>query len=397
MALLEILFQTVVFLAQAVIDALLGRRRKRYVAETSIKAPLEIVWNTVSAPSITLEGAPRIEVTAALRPGTSDVYEGTFTHGNRVIPMAYREVSRQPPNGLVIQFLADGTDPAIRYGDDYYATCALTELPDGVRLSVAHELTHTSFKGRVLVPLGALLNLRRMRFHCETLAGTSTDPTAGRLGAAILTGLLTYASFIYLFDGRLATILLALLILHEAGHALAMRWVGLPVHGIYFIPFFGGVAVASAPHRTEGERGFIALMGSGFSLFTTAGFLIAAALTGEILFKELAFASAALNVINLAPVLPLDGGHVVDAAMSRGDPEVARIINVLALLAGAGATVYFQVYELLVLLALTVPIVLRSRPSRGAEPISSAGRNWLLTGYLGTLAFYIATIAHLLA
>jgi len=397
MALLEILFQTVGFVLRAIADALAGRRRRSYMTTICIDSPIDLVWSIVSAPSITFEGPPRIELSTALRPGTTDIYEGSMKYGARELPMAYREVSRNPPNSMVIELLREGSDPAFVPGEEYYVACTVAGSPEGTWLTTTHELTHTNFKGRVLVPLGATLNARRLREHCEKQAGTSAGSPRRGLAWALVTGLLTYASFTYLFDWRFAAILLALLVIHESGHAIAMRLVGMPVRGIFFIPFFGGVAVASAPHKTEGERGFVALMGSGFSLVTTAGFLIASVVTDEILFKELALVSAALNAINLAPVLPLDGGHVVDAAMSRGDPEIVKIVNVLALIAGAGAAVYFELYELLLLLALALPIVFRKRPARPAEPISGAGRNWLLAGYMGTLAFYIATVAHLMA
>jgi Zn-dependent protease len=264
---------------------------------------------------------------------------------------------------------------------------------------MSHELTHSTFLGRLLVPIGARQNARRLRDHCEAAAGTAVPATAGsRIGAALMTGALTYASFIYLFDWQFAAVLLAALVVHECGHALAMRWVGLPVKGIYFIPFFGGVAVSAAPHRSEAERGFVALMGPGVSLVPTGLCVLAASATGEALFMQLALVSALLNGINLAPVLPLDGGHVMHAALSAADPDMVAIVNMLALIAGVGATVYLGWYVLTGLLLLTGPAMLRAPgPAvRRAEPISPAGRNWLVAGYLATLAFYVAVAAHYL-
>jgi Zn-dependent protease len=396
MTFLADLLRSLYFLARAAIDALLGRRRKLYLASVAIDAPLDLVWGVASARCVTFEGPPRIELATELRPGTPDVYDGTVVVNQRVTPMSYRELERTPPQRLVIEILNEGTAPAVVYGNDHHVVCTLAEEPRGTRLTVAHELTHTGFWGRVLVPLGAVQSARRLRRHCETLAGTSTERPVNRVAAAVMTGLLTYASFIYLFDWRFAAILLALIVVHEAGHALAMRWVGQPVQGIYFIPFFGGVAVASAPHRSEGERGFVALMGPGFSLLTTAAFLVAAAITGEPLFHSLALVSSILNGINLAPVLPLDGGHVVDAAMSRGDPELIAMINLLALIAGIGVAVYLEWYVLIALLLLTAPALMRQRRPRVTEPISIASRNWLLAGYMATLAFYVAVVTHLM-
>jgi Zn-dependent protease/uncharacterized protein YndB with AHSA1/START domain len=382
-------------LLRGMFDALVGRRRKRYVTSIDINAPRATVWDATSAHEIVFEGPPRIEVTTSLRPGTTDTYDGKVSVGDRDIPMAYREVDMRPPEGLLIEILKDGSARSVAPGTDYYVACTFEDRAEGTRLTTVHEITHDNFLGRIAVPLGARHNARRLRDHCEALAGNGSSGPRSRLGAALVTGALTYASFIYLFDWHFAAVLLTLLVVHEAGHALAMRWVGLPVQGIYFIPFFGGVAVSAAPHRSEAERGFVALMGPGFSLLTTGAFLIGAVATGDPLFEQLALVSAILNGLNLAPVLPLDGGHVVDAALSSSDPEMVAIVNVLALIAGVGVSVYLEWYVLTALLLLAAPALVRSGSrKRRAEPISPASRNWLIAGYLATAAFYMAVATH---
>lgn len=159
--------------------------------------------------------------------------------------------------------------------------------------------------------------------------------------------------------------------------------------------FMGGVAVAAARHRNEAERGFVALMGPGVSLVPTAAFVLAAWWTGEDAFRYLALISALLNGLNLAPVLPLDGGHVLDSALSDLDPEFVAIVNVLALFVGVAGALYLEWYVLLALLILISPAMIKSgRKGRGTEPITPAGRNWLMAGYLATVAFYVAVAAH---
>jgi Zn-dependent protease len=383
------------FLLRGALDALLGRRRRRYVTAIDINAPVETVWNAASSHEIVFEGPPRIEIATALRSGTVDVYEGNITIGDRIVPMAYREIEVRPREALLIEVLKDGSGPGVVPGDDYFVACKFDAEQQGTRMTTVHELTHNSFLGRFTIPMGARLNARRMRDHCELVAGSAGARATSRVGGAVVTGALTYASFMYMFDWQFAALLLVLLLIHEAGHAIAMRWVGLPVQGIYFIPFFGGVAVAAAPHRSEAERGFVALMGPGFSLVTTGLFVAAGYWTGQPIFAHLAFVSAILNGFNLAPVLPLDGGHVVDSALSRSDPEFTAIINMLALIAGVGVAVYFEWYLVIALLFLTAPALLRSsKQPRRAEPITEAGRNWLVAGYLATIGFYVAIVAH---
>lgn len=395
MTFLADLLWSIYFFLRAIVDAALGRRRCRYVTSVDIRAPRDVVWKASSASAITFEGPPRIEIATAPRPGSTEIYEGTVTYGDTVVPMTYRQVESRPQEAFLIEVLKEGSAPAIAPGDDYFVACKFADNKDSsTELTMVHELTHDTFAGRILIPLGARHNGRRLREYCEALAGVAPRP-ASKIGAALLTGLLTYASFIYLFDWMFAAILLVLLFVHEAGHAIAMRWVGLPVQGIYFIPFFGGVAVSAARHRNEAERGFVALMGPGFSLLTTGAFVAAAMATDEPLFGHLALVSAILNGLNLAPVLPLDGGHVMDSALSASDPEFVAIINMLALIVGIGASVYLEWYVLTALLMLTAPMLIRSgKTQRNIEPITPAGRSWLVAGYLATLAFYIAVVAH---
>ena len=397
MSFLSDLFWGLYFFLRGLVDVVLRRRRRRYVSATHIRAPRDVVWDAVTAETISFDGLVPIEITTGLHDGAENIYRANVRVGDTDIPMAYREIERRPPEGLVIEMLKDGSDPSVVPGSDYFFVCTLEESDRGTLLTSTHEITHETFMGRVFVPLGARQNGRRLQTYCETEVGAPPRSTNKYL-AALVTGALTYASFSYLFDGVFAAYLLLVLLIHEAGHAVAMRWVGLPVQGIYFVPFMGGVAVAAAPHENESERGFVALMGPGLSLIPTALFLLAGALTGEHTFNQLAFVSAILNGLNLAPVLPLDGGHVMESALSGADPEFIAIINVLALIVGLSVALYFGLYGLMVLLLLVSPLMIKAgRDGRGMEPITPTGRNWLVAGYLATVAFYIAVVTHLMA
>jgi Zn-dependent protease len=312
-------------------------------------------------------------------------------------PIAFVEELNESANAGVMRILPEHTDPAIIAGDDHLIAYSLAPAAEGTTVLLAHELTLTRFRNRVLVPLGARQNARRIKSHCERLAGTAVTSEAGRVRDAVATGVLTYASFHYLFGWQSAAVLLALIFIHEAGHALAMRSVGQPVRGIYFIPFFGGVAVAAAPHASETERGFVALMGPGVSLLTTGAFVLLWQGTGSPLFAELALVSAILNGINLAPVLPLDGGQIVDAILSRADPEMARVVNFFCLLVGLGVSLYLEWFILAGLLLLTAPfLIFGSGKPRRVQPISSAGQAWLTAGYLTSIAFYLTVVTSLM-
>ena len=104
-----------------------------------------------------------------------------------------------------------------------------------------------------------------------------------------------------------------LIFIHECGHLLAARRIGLKVGAPVFIPFFGAIiALKEAPRNAWIE----AQVGIGGPLLGTAG---AAAcygiylVTGNPLFSALAYVGFLLNLFNLAPVGFLDGGRIVSA------------------------------------------------------------------------------------
>jgi Zn-dependent protease len=382
------------YMAAGLLDTLLGISRKRYETRVFIKAPRDTVWSTMTAKSIKFEGLVPVELSVERRDGVPPFLSGIIRVGETERPIAYVEELDEPGSAGVMKILPEHTDPAIIAGDDHLIAYSLAPAAGGTTVYLSHELTLKRFRSRILVPLGARQNARRIKSHCEKLAGTGCAPDGSRVRDALTTGLLTYVSFLYLLGWQSAAVLLALIVIHEAGHALAMRSVGQPVRGIYFIPFFGGVAVAAAPHASEAERGFVALMGPGLSLLSTAAFVLLWQGTGEALFAELALVSAILNSLNLAPVLPLDGGQIVDAILSRADPEIARIVNFTCLLGGLGMSLYMEWHILTGLLLLTAPfLVLGSRKPRRAEPISTAGQAWLTAGYLTSIAFYVTVAA----
>ncbi len=176
-----------------------------------------------------------------------------------------------------------------------------------------------------------------------------------------------------------------------------MRWAGIPVRGIYFVPFFGGVAIGDGLAKSEATRGFVALMGPAFSMLTTALFSLLSLQDHEPFLADLSLMSALLNGFNLLPILPLDGGQVLKSLMSRMPPGSTRIVQGIALAIGGVLAAAAGDYLLLVLFLLVAPGVLTTKPPVVAPPAPLSGSEtmWLASGYLATLAFYLAVISNL--
>jgi Zn-dependent protease len=104
-----------------------------------------------------------------------------------------------------------------------------------------------------------------------------------------------------------------LLFVHEMGHVIQLRREGVPASAPMFIPFLGAVV---GMKRLPDDAGAEARVGLAGPVLGTIGCLVPLALyfaTGNQLFQALAFTGFFLNLFNLAPVLPLDGGRAMAA------------------------------------------------------------------------------------
>ena len=105
----------------------------------------------------------------------------------------------------------------------------------------------------------------------------------------------------------------ALIFVHECGHLVVARRLGLKVGAPVFIPFMGAlIALKDAPRNAWIE----AWVGIGGPLFGAFGAAICIGIfmtTGNPLFSALAYTGCFLNLFNLAPVGFLDGGRIVTA------------------------------------------------------------------------------------
>jgi Zn-dependent protease len=108
-----------------------------------------------------------------------------------------------------------------------------------------------------------------------------------------------------------------LIFLHELGHAVAIRRAGLEAGWPVFIPFFGAMIALKGTPPTRAVEARIAYAGP---LAGTAASLAAAALfllTGSRVWIAVAYTGFFLNLFNLVPISPLDGGRVAQAFSRR--------------------------------------------------------------------------------
>lgn len=374
------------------LDVMFGRNRRSYTVSLSVDAPKAVTWAVASSHSLRLEGTPPIEIRATPDPNRPGVYSGRLLVGQINLPMAYRVLDERPGEAMSLEIIKAESAPECCPGDDYVCAFAVTGDEESSAITSTYEVTHTRFASRLMVPFAAVQNIRRLKYNAELRAGMKPARDGAAAKNAFITGVLTFASFYAMFGLSAAVMLIVLILIHELGHVVAMKWASIAVKGIYFVPFFGGVAVGEDSYRNEAERGLVAIMGPAFSLLTTALFLGLTLQGTDPVMREMALMSAALNGFNLLPIRPLDGGHVAQALLSRFPPYATKIFNVAGLIAGALLALVIGSTLLLLVFLLVAPGLMSEPDHRGRLPALSS-KQWALLAiaYIATFAFYLDT------
>ena len=206
------------------------------------------------------------------------------------------------------------------------------------------------------------------------------------------------AAYSWLFSFQFALALIACLVFHEYGHIRAMKYFGMKTKGIYLIPFMGGLALSDEKINTRWQDVVISIMGPTFGLLMSVGSLIAYHMTDNVFFAGLAAFNALLNLFNLLPILPLDGGHILKSISF----SMNSIMGLIACVIGAAFGVYISYTLGLALLgfllligSLEIVFEWRTRHQSHLLPLDRYGQIFSTIWYLVTVAALVGIIWHL--
>jgi Zn-dependent protease len=156
--------------------------------------------------------------------------------------------------------------------------------------------------------------------------------TAGKLGKVLLTGgtmLLSVFAYALIYGWWYAVGFVLLIFVHEMGHYLAARQKGLDVGAPTFIPFVGAwINLKELPHNAEVEA-YIGLAGPVMGTVGALACYFVARDTGSQLLLALSYSGFFLNLFNLIPLSPFDGGRITAVLSPKiwllGAPVLAGI------------------------------------------------------------------------
>src|SRR5687768_10586534 len=125
--------------------------------------------------------------------------------------------------------------------------------------------------------------------------------------------LVSIAAYAWIWGWSFAVGFVLLLLLHELGHVIQLRREGIEASAPMFIPFLGAVIAAKSMGKDAAAEARVGLAGPILGTLATLIPLGIWLATGEDFWRALAYIGFFLNLFNLLPVLPLDGGRAMAA------------------------------------------------------------------------------------
>ncbi len=139
-----------------------------------------------------------------------------------------------------------------------------------------------------------------------------------KFGFAGFSAIVSIVLYSYLFGWPFAVGLVALLFIHEMGHAIVMKLKGIPVGGMIFIPMLGAAVFMSQMPKNARDEAEVGIAGpiAGALAASVCLFLALQSPNVRSIWAPLAYFGFFMNLFNLVPIVPFDGGRVL-AAIDR--------------------------------------------------------------------------------
>ena len=127
------------------------------------------------------------------------------------------------------------------------------------------------------------------------------------------TMLVSIAAYSLIWGWKFAAGFVLLLLVHEMGHVIQLRREGIEASAPMFIPFLGAAVMAKSLGDNATAEARVGLAGPVLGTLGALALIPIAVSTQGDFWYALAFTGLFLNLFNLLPVVPLDGGRAMAA------------------------------------------------------------------------------------
>jgi len=145
----------------------------------------------------------------------------------------------------------------------------------------------------------------------------------------------------FIFPGyKMLLLITAIVILHEMGHFLAMKFFRYSELGIFFIPLLGAYVSGTKREVSQQQSAIILLAGPLPGIILGIGLYLLDRQQGGLYawgipLSQVSSLLMILNLLNLLPVYPLDGGQLLNRVFLDEESLVSKIFIIISALAMA--------------------------------------------------------------
>jgi Zn-dependent protease len=218
----------------------------------------------------------------------------------------------------------------------------------------------------------------------------------GKIGPTLISMVVALFFYTLFFGWEFAVGVVLLILVHESGHVLFSRWQGIPMSLPVFLGPLGAFTRMHAAPRDARQEAIIAIggpvTGTAAALFCFAWAMVTPAGHFHFLLLALAYFGCFINLFNLIPMSPFDGGRVATA--------ISRWMNVVGVVIMAAVVVLLNnPFAIIFLILGMITTVQRFRnAARGLEPaaVSPAVRVVIGAAWLTMIAVCLVgmSLAH---
>jgi len=138
-----------------------------------------------------------------------------------------------------------------------------------------------------------------------------------KFGGTLISMMISLGAYAAIYGWKFGFALVYLIFVHEMGHIVAAKQKGIRTSPAFFIPFIGALISLKERPRDAATEAYLAYGGPLAGLIS---FLPAVALyqiDGDPFWALVIFMGAMINLFNLLPVSPLDGGRIVSVLSTK--------------------------------------------------------------------------------
>ncbi len=205
--------------------------------------------------------------------------------------------------------------------------------------------------------------------------------TFGKVLLTFSTMLLSMWAYAHFYGWPFGVGMVLLIFIHECGHALAARMRGIPSTLMVFVPFMGAAVFTKRSGKNIAEDAFIGIMGPVVGTLGALACVAGYGITGATFWLALAEWGFLVNLFNLTPTVPLDGGWIAPLF----SPKLLAFGVILLLFVG------WRNPLILVLAALSIPRIIggwRADPKTQPYYQATSSDRWRFGfAYFGLAAF----------